>query len=453
MLAQNDAMSGASAQLVQVNVIVNGKNGLAHDLTKDDFTLFDHGKRQTISYFSADRPASSQAPKGALPPNTFSNRVSERGAAPSNLTVILLDGLNMAAGDRVNARRQIMQVLNQAEPGDPIALYGLGDSLRVLRDFGGDGPGLESMVDEITEVLGEPAQANRTLRTYAALEAIAGHVGQISGRKSLVWVSGAFATGGKDLAAAFGEERERAFRALSHANIAVYPVDARAAGALESSRDLEEIAAVTGGRATYHINDLTAAVRAAIEDAAVTYTLGFYPQPSDLDGEFHDLKIRLKRKGLTARYRKGYIAYKDEPPDRREREFMIDTALWSPLATSGISLAGRVERVAKPEPDLLQLVIAADAHQMRLRMEDEHWTGKLEVVFAQADRDGEIIDTKRDTVNLNLQQSTYETVLQKGMLFGQVLKPQYRLAQVRVVIYDYASGQLGSLVIPVENLK
>ncbi len=453
VLAQGDVTNRLNMRMVQVNVIVQGKNGPADNLTNDDFMLFDQGRPRTISYFSADKPAPPVALKGVLPPNTFSNRVNGHGAPPSNLTVILFDGLNTAPADRPNARRQILGLLKGLDPRAKIALYGLSDSLRVLKDFSADATELDRLAEEVTEIMTEHAQVNQALRTYAALEAIAGHVGQIAGRKSLVWVSGNFAINEHDRTPEFSQERERAFRALGHANISVYPVEAAGSPRGLASTTMQELAAVTGGRAPYSVNQLAAAVADAVEDAAVTYTLGFYPQPSELDGEFHAFKIQLKRKGLTARYRKGYVAYKDESPDVRQREFMIDTALWSPLSTAGIALAGRVERVEKPEPDLLQFVVAADAHQMRLRMEDQHWTGKLEVVFAEEDRDGEIIESKRDTVNLKLQPSTYETVMQKGMLFGQVLKTQYRLAQVRVVIYDYDSGQLGSLVIPVEQVK
>src|ERR1700691_2728412 len=66
-----------STHLVQIGIIVRDKNGAVADLTKDDFAVFDRGKPQAISVFSAEsaesapQPAPPQPPPQPLPPNTF----------------------------------------------------------------------------------------------------------------------------------------------------------------------------------------------------------------------------------------------------------------------------------------------------------------------------------------------------------------------------------------------
>ncbi len=91
---------------------------------------------------------------------------------------------------------------------------------------------------------------------------------------------------------------------MSRAGVAIYPVDARGllmASPPRSEEDLDsqrrrhsldaegqgpqptginamrDLADETGGRAFVNTNDLTGAIRQAVQDAAVTYTIGFYP--------------------------------------------------------------------------------------------------------------------------------------------------------------------------------
>lgn len=518
VLPQTDNVIRVNTRLVQVNVVVQGKQGPVDDLTKDDFVIQDHGKPRSIAFFSVDRAKAVAGSPRVPAPNTFTNDPGQ-GSRPVNVSIILIDGLNTHHADQAYARQQIIKYLEQKFDGkEQVALYALGSSLHVLQDFTSDpvqltrflrkykgiatpsdtidnappsntgNEEMDSMLDEMNAVFEDQAQVNRTLRTYSALEAIAGHVSRVPGRKNLIWMSSSFPlTIGFDDPSAFGnprreqrtfsEERERAVRALNNANIAIYPVDARGLVGMPSlsaatagggnARNpkpmasmtpkgidtMQELADATGGRAFYNTNDLATAVHKAVEDSAVTYTLGFYPEPQDLDGRFHEIKLQVKRKGVSARYRKGYLALKDETPGDKEREFMIETALWSPLPSAGITLAGVVRRVDKPEPNLIQFIIAADAHRVRLEQAGDRWTGKIEVIFAQKDREGRVIDAVRDTVNLNLTATTRDEILRKGMVFTRAVRPKPDLAQLRVVICDYDSGELGSLAIPLAQVK
>src|SRR6185437_6098787 len=55
-----------STQLVQINVVVDGKSGPMAGLKASDFTLTDNGKRRPVQVFSFDDERGAAAPK--LPP-------------------------------------------------------------------------------------------------------------------------------------------------------------------------------------------------------------------------------------------------------------------------------------------------------------------------------------------------------------------------------------------------
>jgi VWFA-related protein len=287
---QEQPVLRVSTRLVQVNIVVETRDGRpVSGLTADDFSLWDSGRPQKISFFSVQ---SSQSLPKALPPlpsGTFTNRLEEHAGAPASVTVILLDGLNTHFEDQAYAKTQLIKFLEQIQPKDHVALYTLGPNLRVLHDFTTDSetlvatlknyvgkesheveasePGPEpTSITVITPNVGNaPAQSStsltpitvgledylrqtqqqsadwysmdRTLRTLDALKTIARRLSHLPGRKNLIWVSSSFPfTIGSGTANAenvvrgqrsFGPEIERAEQLLNDANLAVYPVDAR----------------------------------------------------------------------------------------------------------------------------------------------------------------------------------------------------------------------------------
>ncbi len=387
-----------TTRLVTVNVVVRDKNGPVPDLGKGDFAVFDRGKRQTISLFTVDTSGTTIPGQPPIAePNLFTNVLERRANTPSNITVVLLDGLNTRLKDQQYARGQIEKFLASMRPQDRVAIYTLGRTLTILRDFTGD-PGqlqlalstydgridsnAESMVPpmvvptgnygltQVLKMMIENAERNMkplyyadsARRTAAALEAIANHIAPLPGRKNLVWISASFPfwigpkTNESTLARArrtpfggieytpqlthsggegrnFNREIEGAARALNNAGMAIYPVDARGLVALadryqarseitgtdamvdrnplgarpEGQETMRQLASRTGGKAFLNTNDLASAVREAIDDSAVTYTLGFYPKADAQDGQYHDLRVEVpKRRGLSVRSRRGY---------------------------------------------------------------------------------------------------------------------------------------------------
>jgi hypothetical protein len=69
---------------------------------------------------------------------------------------------------------------------------------------------------------------------------------------------------------------------------------------------MDDIAALTGGVAYYLRNDLDVAIREAMDDGRVSYTLGFYPFGDDRAAQVHRLAVKVSRPGVVLRYRTSY---------------------------------------------------------------------------------------------------------------------------------------------------
>ena len=62
----------------------------------------------------------------------------------------------------------------------------------------------------------------------------------------------------------------------------------------------------TGGLLFANENDLSQSIQAAYRDKDSYYLLGYVPDAKLEKGKFHQIEIKVKRKGLTLRYRQGY---------------------------------------------------------------------------------------------------------------------------------------------------
>ena len=362
--ALNQPVLRVTTRLVQINVIAQDKKGKpVTDLTLDDFSIKDEGKDQKISLFSLETSGPSKldnAVDAGKPTvvRTFSNRIEQR---THTVTAILFDSLNTRFQDQAYAKQELIKYLKQVQPGDAVGLYLLGSNLQLLHDFTTStasllgalakykgrinnevadseplaadtgNEGMDQFLDQSNQTIADYTNVNRAQQTMSALESIASHLGRLPGRKNLVWISGGFpfsiglddVTGPRDISdtrekRTFSVEAARAATALSNANLAVYPVDARAlmtdarfgadrgGGTGKASRamvakpppvdrnydTMEIMAERTGGRAFHNVNDLAGAIRQAIDESRVTYLLGFYPAHQTWDGEFHKWLVR-----------------------------------------------------------------------------------------------------------------------------------------------------------------
>lgn len=334
----------------------------------------------------------------------------------------------------------------------------------------------------------------RTEVTLSALESIAAHLAGVPGRKNLVWVSGAFPLSiGYDgsytwrapmgnlaldpmrTRRTYGDEVDRTVRAMQNANLAIYPVDAR--GFMTDSRTsaaqrtantrpdpllpktglanqgaMWELAARTGGIAYVNTNDLTMAVREAVADSEISYTLAYYPADRKYDGKSRQIKVRAKSPDLKLRYRQSYVDLPEEAPDEESRQARLSDAVSSALDAAGVGVTLQIQ-ASKAGGSGLDLAIRVEPSSISLRQQDGRWNGKLQVVLAQLDRDGRQRDAVTDTLDLSLQEATYQRIVREGLTHRRTIEPSPGATRLRVVVQDGALGAVGSVTVAFRDLQ
>jgi len=504
--SQTPTVLKSTTHLVQLNVIVEDHKGQpVFGLKKEDFSLVDEDTKQEIAIFS---PASaSNAPaEPALPHNVFTNRETPDGSS-SAVSVILLDSLNTSFEDQVYAKSQVLKLLRNRQPNEYIALYFLDDQLYILQDFTRDSQALLQAMDRLkphssrafdastsrssgltpagdtnlsapgpasnrdrsasTRTTMDDALDTRIGDTTNAFLSIANHVAFISGRKSLVWVSGTF-----PLMAGYGgfglpppsadphsnaSEIERAARALNRVNMSIYPVDAVGIS-ISGSRGtvfgrhakwdaMNLLADRTGGRAFYGNNDVAGSVRRAIEDTELTYLLGFYPSHNQWDGSFHRLKLRLNVPGLHLRYREGYFAYADSSDGLGEMQTNLAQAARMRVDSTSLNLRVTLPPKGPSSSHLLRTFVRVEPSELLFHEIDGAHLAALDLLVCQLGSADEFLSADHKHVDLHLKPSEYDFYMKSGLVLGNPIQISPAARTLRIFVRD-SSGALGSVTIP-----
>lgn len=482
----------ASAQLVQISVIAQDKDGKpVTDLRRDDFQIFDNGMPQEIRLFLADvsePPAAAAQPRG-----TFTNRIGGGGSS-----VILFDKLS-ADGDadfthNVHARQKAIDAMNAVPPGERIAVYALWCRFLVVREFTSDRdsllgklnaftPGFAPCIDPktATDVRGfelycpntcSPGDArsadpqrpdvaaemqSRQQQNFNAIafrrqtelredefRMLADHLAGIPGRKNLIWVTSQFLISPASL------------KRLVDANVAIYPVDAlgsyigMAAGKKERYAELRAFAALSGGVAFYDRDDLDTGIRDAMRDGRVSYTLGFYPASADTNAPAHQLRVRVSRPGVTLRYRAGYELKPPPAPSTSPVADLVE-ALNRPVDATVIPIAANATR----DGDRVDLSVSVDVPSLDLELSDGLWKGKAELVMRFVTAAGlPAGDPSAETLTFGFRPETYESMLQGGNPYRsrRELPIPAGAVELKVLVGNLASGKIGTLTIPLSGL-
>jgi VWFA-related protein len=474
---QDDDRRPPSAPLIKLNVAaVDARGQSVADLTREDFQVFDGGKLQHIASFHRN----DIKPLHALPraPNESSNRA---GAPLSRATVILFDLLNARFEDRAYAANQLVPALQHVEAGDSLFLYILTMNGTLYPVHPLPDPetttraGARPWTEDIKPLLDEASSKlfrlrplgrvvdDRVRMTYGALEALASRVAGTPGRKSIIWISHGVpisigGRGGLD-EIDYTPLLQRLTATLDRANVAVYTVrqpgslapgaaDGLSSG-LASTETLDEFAGLTGGRA-YGTVDIPGAIAQAASDARMSYQIAYDPPLEKWDGKYHKIRVTCSRKGVRLQTKQGYYAFAADAHEGDQEKAAIETAISSPFDIPEIGLYARVAPGGQT-PGAMNLDMRIDAADVLLAREGELFTGQLAVSVAGYLADGRAEASPPGTFAIRLSPEQREQAMKQGFSLERLVNLPATIRKIRVMVYDRASGAIGSLTLPVPD--
>jgi VWFA-related protein len=207
------------------------------------------------------------------------------------------------------------------------------------------------------------------------------------------------------------------------------------------------IATQTGGFLVHNSNDFE--LQRVMTDQEGYYLIGFRPDEETFDRKFHQIKARLKRKGLTVRTRKGFYGYTDEqahPRDLAPADQMT-MALLSPFAANNVTVRLTTFFVDQaPQGALLRSFVHLDARDLTFAEQSDGWrVANVDFKGILFGDNGKTLTEQTEHGIIRLRGAAYDRAIREGIVRGFDLPvKQYGAFQFRVAVRDSNSAHIGS---------
>lgn len=318
--------AGTDLVRVDVTVTTNGDQPVT-DLRLPDFEVTEDGVPQVVETMQAARVTGARTTDLDEPLEIRSREHAMLEAARDDVRLfgIFLDDYHIDKRPEITLplREAITSFIKQLGPNDLVVMMEPLESLRDLKytrskdDLIARVRAFEGRRNETFPVKSAAEEAQLTQRnwmelragvTLSALGALATQLGGLrDGRKSILFFSqGPPVRPGSPNDAVYKE----AVEAANRGNVTIHVIDPRPLGSVGFGGDdiLRRIAFDTGGRAIVSTNDPERHLRSVMADASYYYLVGYTPTRRTNDGKFHEIKVRVKRRGVTVTARRGYWA-------------------------------------------------------------------------------------------------------------------------------------------------
>ena len=272
----------SGTELVDLFVTVTDAGGrLVPDLTREDFTVFDDGEQQEIVLF-------------------------ENTVRPITVVVMLDTSISTTnVMDRIMGGAE--QFLIRMLPDDRARVGAFNDKIEIVpAEFIGD---RDLLIDEL-----DGLDFGNDTRLHDAMAASLDSLQGVEGRRVILVL-----TDGQDSASRTGW-RDALRRAVAE-EVMIYSIgmeveyfDGARNRRTSPDRSLRRLAAETGGGyfELRETDELGATFTRVSQELHSQYVLGF--EPAARDGSTREVEVRLKRRGLSARARRSYVAPVDAAP-------------------------------------------------------------------------------------------------------------------------------------------
>ena len=186
-----------------------------------------------------------------------------------------------------------------------------------------------------------------------------------------------------------------------------------------------------------------------MEDQKGYYLLGFRPAQETFDRKFHNLKVRVKRKGLEVRTRKGFYGYTDEEarPGNPSVADLMNRALLFPFGTNAVDV--RVSSYFVDDATqgpVLRSFVHLDSKDLTFTEEADGWrVAKIDLRSVLFGDNGKVIEQKDYAGTLRFRGAEYNGALRNGVVHGfDVPIKQRGIMQYRVAVRDVPSSRIGA---------
>jgi VWFA-related protein len=287
---KDDDVIKVETNLVVLNAVVTDSGGkYVSNLKETDFKVFEDGKPQEISTFSAE-----STPFAAVVLLDTSGSMETRLALGRAAAIRFLDGLrgeDVAAVYNFDSKVQLVQEFSPSRDLSPVAYDLKAKGMTVLNDA----------VVQAAKDLAERPEKRRAIIVLSDGANTAGNATQEKALKAALAVNATIYT--VDMSALdFAPQGGTITSGSSNARME----------RMKSVNALKSFAEKSGGRFVPVAGgqELRDAFKQIVEELGVQYTIGYQPTNTNQDGKWRAIEVKISKPSLQVRARKGYNAPK-----------------------------------------------------------------------------------------------------------------------------------------------
>jgi len=296
--------------LTDVTVTDNDGNPV-HGLSRSAFHIFDNNRPEQLESFEEHAGTQATLAATSASPNTFSNAYLLH--PPPSISVVLLDTTTIDIVDQMFLNQELTKFVKALPANQSLAIYErASDGTILLQNFTSDHNLLLTAIHRAIPHLGQVGSWYPS--DFATLQQIAIFLGQVPGRKNVLWFAG-----GSNLflrpdptGLPSSQFLREVYDELETERIALYPIDARGLtadirpGMTEQHMLMADMAEATGGQALYDNNGLAQTAARVVDTDGDFYTLTYRPGDLKANNKWHKVKIAVDGP-FHLSYRRGYF--------------------------------------------------------------------------------------------------------------------------------------------------
>jgi VWFA-related protein len=314
------------------------------------------------------------------------------------------------------------------------------------------------------------AAESYSTQTLLALRRVIRYLGQMPGRRILMLTSSGFLT------ATLQAQQDRVVDDALRAGVMINSLDAKLLATepvggplgaplastpaehqitLEQRAGLNDVLATladaTGGEFFHNNNDLSSALSKMALEPELRYVLGFSPEKTETDGQFHALKVELSTtKHFHIQARKGYFAPTKEEASRPTQEEKLDREVTRSESLAELpaivtshwlkSSAGSAE---------LSVTVHVDLKPLSFQKQKDREVQQLNFIVALFGPNGNFVAGKQGEIDLALKDDSFARLEASGINGSLDLQAPAGSYRLRTVTQEAVTGKLAASSQPV----
>lgn len=466
----DDQVITVDSRLVQIEAVVKDKKGnIIRDLTAADFELVVNGKVRPVDFFSYVQLAGGQeqrkeitevwdAPRGIkqsevkrtmvfivsnpdLKLTSMANTINFSGARTVSYRQFTMLGLELS-------KRFLEKFINETmSESDLVSIVDTESNLGTLSNFTNDKGLLLAATKHIEKSVQEGRypthnaefivrgrgdyqwMANhiiqQNLNTLQIAESAVEQLKKVPGQKFVFLLSRGM-LGAVDItgAEAVLQRTKRVIEKANQAKVTFYSLGLRTlgeesspSGVIQSSDLMRKLAIETGGRGVFNTNDISVGFKAIMAENNGYYQLAFSPDDGD-DPKGYDVKVRLKRQGLTAQHRSS--VYPDSSiAENSDTKDSVLKLLRTPFRsdTVKIKLATDYKATNKKQGNITTVVNIAPELLTPTMLDSGTREVKLQLGIQVTEPDNLLARQEVKTFSLRISQESWQQVQKEGLVY------------------------------------